>query len=250
MRDVINKSIATEELLKVADMVYSRGWRLIKLYFMIGQPTETDDDVRAIGRLAKQVLEVGRRHHGRQAQVRVGVSTFVPKVHTPFQWAALDDMTAIRHKQALLMEEFRQARAIIFNWNDPEASLLEAALGRGDRRVGQAILRAWQKGCQFDAWTDHFHPDRWWQAFAEAGLDPHWYATRPRLADEVFPWDHIEAGVQKRWLLMDWAAAQRGETKIDCRERCFNCGILSIFKGLRALTPPEAWECPPIRNPR
>jgi radical SAM family uncharacterized protein len=250
MRDVINKSISTEELLKVADMVYSRGWRLIKLYFMIGQPTETDDDVRAIGRLAKQVLEVGRRHHGRQAQVRVGVSTFVPKVHTPFQWAALNDLATIRHKQSLLKEEFRQARAIIFNWNDPEASLLEAALGRGDRRVGQAILRAWQKGCQFDAWTDHFRPDLWWQAFAEAGLDPHWYATRLRLADEVFPWDHIETGVQKRWLLMDWAAAQRGETKIDCREHCFNCGILSAFKGLRALTPPAAWECPPIRNPR
>jgi radical SAM family uncharacterized protein len=250
MRDVINKSIPTEELLEVAEMVYSRGWRLIKLYFMIGQPTETDEDVRAIAHLARQVLEVGRRHHGHKAQVRVGVSTFVPKPHTPFQWAALNDRDTIRHKQAILKEEFRRARGIIYNWNEPEESLLEASLGRGDRRVGQAILRAWQKGCKFDAWHEHFRPDVWRQAFEEVGLDQGWYATRPRLADEVFPWDHMDAGVQKRWLLMDWYSAQRGETKIDCREHCFNCGILTAFKGLRALTPPEAWECPPIRNPR
>jgi radical SAM family uncharacterized protein len=250
MRDVINKSIPTEELLEVADMVYSRGWRLIKLYFMIGQPTETDDDVWAIARLARQVLEIGQRHHGRRAQVRVGVSTFVPKPHTPFQWAALNDQGTIHHKQAILKEEFRRARGIIYNWNEPQESLLEASLGRGDRRVGRAILRAWQKGCKFDAWHEHFRPDLWRQAFEEVGLDQGWYATRPRLADEVFPWDHIDAGVQKRWLLMDWYSAQQGETKIDCREHCFNCGILTAFKGLRALTPPEAWECPPIRNPR
>lgn len=250
MRDVINKPIPTQELLEVADSVYSRGWRLIKLYFMIGQPTETDEDVKAIASLAKRVLGVGQRHHGRKAQVRVGVSTFVPKPNTPFQWAALDSLEDIRRKQTILKDEFRRAKGLIYNWNKPEESLLEASLGRGDRRVGQAILRAWQKGCKLDAWHEHFRPDLWRQAFAEAGLDQSWYAKRPRLADEVFPWDHISAGVEKRWLLMDWHAAQRGETKIDCREHCFNCGILSAFKGLRALTPPEAWECPPIRNPR
>ncbi len=250
LRDVINKPIPTQELLDVAETVYSRGWRLIKLYFMIGQPTETEDDVRAIARLARQVLEVGRRYHSRKAQVRVGVSTFVPKPHTPFQWAALDDLDTIRRKQAILKEEFRRANGVIYNWNEPQESLLEASLGRGDRRVGQAIMRAWQKGCKFDAWHEHFRPDLWRQAFEEVGLDQEWYANRPRLADEVFPWDHIDAGVQKRWLLMDWHAAQRGETKIDCREHCFNCGILTAFKGLRALAPPDAWECPPIRNPR
>jgi len=250
MRDVINKSIPTEELLEVAETVYGRGWRLIKLYFMIGQPTETEEDVRAIAHLAKQVLAVGRRHHGHKAQVRVGVSTFVPKPHTPFQWAALDDLDTIRRKQAILKEEFHRAKGIIYNWNEPAESLLEASLGRGDRRVGQAILLAWQKGCKFDAWHEHFRSDLWRQAFEEAGLDQDWYANRPRLADEVFPWDHINAGLQKRWLLMDWYAAQRGETKIDCREQCFNCGILTAFKGLRALTPPDSWECPPIRNPR
>jgi radical SAM family uncharacterized protein len=250
MRDVINKPIPTQELLEVADNVYGRGWRLIKLYFMIGQPTETDDDVKAIASLAKRVLEVGQRHHSRKAQVRVGVSTFVPKPHTPFQWATLNSLEDIRRKQAILKDEFRRNKGLIYNWNEPEESLLEASLGRGDRRVGQAILRAWQKGCKFDAWHEHFRPDLWRQAFAEAGLDQSWYAKRPRVVDEVFPWDHIGAGLEKRWLLMDWHAAQRGETKIDCREHCFNCGILSAFKGLRALTPPEAWECPPIRNPR
>jgi radical SAM family uncharacterized protein len=250
MRDVINKSIPTRELLEVAEMVYSRGWRTIKLYFMIGQPTETDQDVLGIAHLAKRVLEVGRRYHGHKAQVRVGVSTFVPKPHTPFQWAALDDLDTIRHKQAILKKHLRPVKGVIFNWNEPEESLLESSLGRGDRRVGQAIMRAWQKGCKFDAWHEHFRPDLWRQAFQEVGLEQDWYANRPRLADEVFPWDHIDAGVQKRWLLMDWYAAQRGETKIDCREHCFNCGILTAFKGLRALSPPSAWECPPIRNPR
>jgi radical SAM superfamily enzyme YgiQ (UPF0313 family) len=250
MRDVINKSIPTQELLDVAEMVYSRGWRMIKLYFMIGQPTETDQDVLGIAHLARQVLEVGRRYHGHKAQVRVGVSTFVPKPHTPFQWAALDDLDLIRHKQAILKKHLRPVKGVILNWNEPSESLLESSLGRGDRRVGQAIMRAWQKGCKFDAWHEHFRPDLWHQAFQEVGLDQGWYANRPRLADEVFPWDHIDAGVQKRWLLMDWYAAQRGETKIDCREHCFNCGILTAFKGLRALSPPSAWECPPIRNPR
>jgi hypothetical protein len=234
----------------VAEMVYSRGWRTIKLYFMIGQPTETDQDVLGIAHLAKRVLEVGHRYHGHKAQVRVGVSTFVPKPHTPFQWAALDDLDTIRHKQAILKKHLRPVKGVIFNWNEPEESLLESSLGRGDRRVGQAIMRAWQKGCKFDAWHEHFRPDLWCQAFQEVGLEQDWYANRPRLADEVFPWDHIDAGVQKRWLLMDWYAAQRGETKIDCREHCFNCGILTAFKGLRALSPPSAWECPPIRNPR
>lgn len=250
MRQVINKYISTEDLLKTAEEVYSRGWRLIKLYFMIGQPTETDEDVIAIARLAKQVLEIGRKYHRGKAKVRVGVSTFVPKPHTPFQWASLAPLEEIRRKQALMRDEFGRARGIIFNWNEPEESLMEAFLSRGDRRLGAVIRTAWEKGAKFDAWNEWFKPDAWREAFAEHGLDPAWYAHRPRLADEIFPWDHISVGVEKRWLLMDWYAAQKGETKIDCREHCYHCGILTAFKGLRAVTPPEAWQCPPIRNPR
>lgn len=250
MRDVINKYISTEALLETADDVYKRGWRLIKLYFMIGQPTETDEDVLAITKLAKQVLAIGEKYHGRKAKVRIGVSTFVPKPHTPFQWAPLWDLDEIRHKQTLMRQEFKNAKGVIFNWNNPEESLVEAFLTRGDRRLGAVIQKAWEKGAKFDAWSDYFKPEAWLEAFAEVGLSPAWYAQRTRLADEVFPWDHINAGVEKRWLLMDWYAAKRGETKVDCREHCYHCGILTAFKGLRANTPPAAWECPPIRNPR
>ncbi len=250
MRQVINKYISTEELLQTAEEVYSRGWRLIKLYFMIGQPTETDEDVLAIARLAKRVAAIGQKYHGHKAKVRVGVSTFVPKPHTPFQWASLAPLAEIRRKQALMRQEFGRARGIIFNWNEPEESLMEAFLSRGDRRLGAVIKTAWEKGAKFDAWNEWRRPEAWQAAFAEHGLDPAWYAHRPRLADELFPWDHINAGVEKRWLLMDWYAAEKGETKLDCRERCYHCGILTAFKGLRANTPPQAWECPPIRNPR
>jgi radical SAM family uncharacterized protein len=250
MRNVINKYISTEALLQTAEDVYSRGWRLIKLYFMIGQPTETDEDVVAIAKLAKRVLAIGEKYHGRKAKVRVGVSTFVPKPHTPFQWASLATLTDIRRKQALMREEFGRAKGIIFNWNEPEESLMEAFLSRGDRRLGAVIKTAWEKGAKFDAWNEWHRPETWQQAFAEHDLDPAWYAHRVRLADEIFPWDHINAGVEKRWLLLDWYSAQKGETKVDCREHCYHCGILTAFKGLRANTPPEAWECPPIRNPR
>ena len=250
MRDVINKYISTDALLETVDEVYRRGWQLIKLYFMIGQPTETDEDVLAIARLAKQVLKIGEKYHGRKAKVRIGVSTFVPKPHTPFQWAGLARLDDIRAKQALMRRELDRTKGVIFNWNDAEESLLEAVLSRGDRRLGAVIRRAWEKGAKFDAWTDQFKPEAWWEAFAEEGLSPDWYAHRPRLADEVFPWDHINAGVEKRWLLLDWYAAKRGETKVDCREHCYHCGILTAFKGLRANTPPVAWKCPPIRNPR
>ncbi len=250
MRQVINKYISTEELLQTAEEVYSRGWRLIKLYFMIGQPTETDEDVLAIARLAKRVAAIGQKYHGFKAKVRVGVSTFVPKPHTPFQWASLAPLEEIRRKQELMRQEFGRARGIIFNWNEPEESLLEAFLSRGDRRLGAVIKTAWEKGARFDAWNEWRRPEAWQAAFAEHGLDPAWYAQRIRLADEIFPWDHLNAGVEKRWLLMDWYAAEKGETKIDCREHCYHCGILTAFKGLRANTPPQAWQCPPIRNPR
>jgi hypothetical protein len=152
-----------------------------------------------------------------------------------------------------MREEFsrdRVGRGIIFNWNNPEESLMEAFLSRGDRRLGPVIQTAWEMGAKFDAWNEWHRPEAWLEAFAAHGLDSAWYAHRHRLADEIFPWDHISAGVEKRWLLMDWASAQKGETKVDCREHCYHCGILTAFKGLRANTPPVAWQCPAIRNPR
>ena len=246
LREVINKPIPSVELLALADAVYSRGWRQIKLYFMIGQPTETEEDVLAIARLAQAVLDIGRKYHRSKAQVRVSISTFVPQPHTPFQWAVLNPPEIIRHKQMLLRQAFGRSRGIIYNWNDPHESLVEAALTRGDRRVGSAILTAWQRGCRFDAWHEHFKPDIWDAAFREHGLDMHWYATRLRDVDEMFPWDHIHTGVSRAWLWADWQAALRGEVKADCRHQCYGCGILSTFAKIRRAGLASRWQCPPV----
>ncbi len=245
LREVINKPIPSAELLALADAVYSRGWRQIKLYFMIGQPTETEEDVVAIAHLSKEVLNLGRKYHNK-AQVRVSVSTFVPQPHTPFQWAALDHPDIIYRKQKLLRQAFGHSRGIIYNWNDPQESLLEAALTRGDRRIGKVILAAWQRGCRFDAWHEHFRPEIWSAAFQEHGLNIHWYATRPREADEVFPWDHIQTGVRRDWLWADWQAALRGEVKADCRYTCHGCGILSTFAEMYRAGLASRWQCPPV----
>lgn len=246
MRRVINKFIPTPQVLEAAREVYSRGWRTIKLYFMIGHPSETLDDVRAIIDLAKAVLAEGRRFHGKAAQVNVGASTFVPKPHTPFQWVPLDRAENTLEKQALLKKELRTT-GLKVSWTNPEESLLEAYLSRGDRRLGAVIYRAWQLGAKFDAWQEHHNTGAWRQAFDELGLDPDWYARRPRLLDEVFPWDHIDIGVTKKYLLQDFLWSADGKTRVDCREHCFACGILPKFKQMRMGTEPDAWECPEVK---
>ncbi|HLF26059.1 MAG TPA: TIGR03960 family B12-binding radical SAM protein [Anaerolineae bacterium] len=246
MRRVINKYIPTQLMLDTAREVYARGWRTIKLYFMIGHPAETMADVQAIIDLAKAVLAEGRKLHGKAAQVNIGASTFVPKPHTPFQWVPLDDEANTRAKQSLLRRELRGA-GLKVNWTDPEETLLEAYLSRGDRRLGAVIYRAWQLGAKFDAWQEHHQPEAWNQAFAEHGLDPDWYARRPRPIDEVFPWDHIDIGVTKKFLLQDFLWSADGKTRVDCREQCFACGILPKYKVLRMNTPGDAWECPEVK---
>jgi hypothetical protein len=213
---------------------------------MIGHPAETTDDVQAIVDLAKAVLAQGRRFHGKAAQVNIGASTFVPKPHTPFQWVPLDEEGNTRAKQALLRRELR-GPGLKVNWTDPKESLLEAYLSRGDRRLGAVIYRAWQLGAKFDAWQEHHNPGAWRQAFDEAGLDPEWYARRPRPIDEVFPWDHIDIGVTKKFLLQDFLWSADGKTRVDCREHCFACGILPKFKQMRMNTPGDAWECPEVK---
>ncbi len=246
MRRVINKYIPTPQVLDTAREVYSRGWRTIKLYFMLGHPRETLEDVQAIADLAKAVLREGRQFHGKAAQVNVGASTFVPKPHTPFQWVPLDEAENTVAKQQLLKRELR-GPGLKVNWTDPEESLLEAFLSRGDRRLGAVIYRAWQLGARFDAWQEHHKPEAWQQAFDEYGLDPDWYARRPRPIDEVFPWDHIDIGVTKKFLLQDFLWSADGKTRVDCREHCFACGILPKFKQMRMGTEPDAWECPEVK---
>ncbi len=246
MRRVINKYIPTQQVIDTAREVYSRGWRTIKLYFMIGHPAETMEDVQAIVDLAKAALAEGRKYHGKAAQVNIGASTFVPKPHTPFQWVPLDEEANTRAKQSLLRRELR-GTGLKVNWTAPEETLLEAYLSRGDRRLGAVIYRAWQLGAKFDAWQEHHKPEAWNQAFEEHGLDPNWYARRPRPIDEVFPWDHVDIGVTKKFLLQDFLWSADGKTRVDCREHCFACGILPKYKVMRMNTPGDAWECPEVK---
>jgi radical SAM family uncharacterized protein len=245
MRNIINKYVTHEQLLETAREIYRRDWRTIKLYFMIGHPQETMEDVEAIADLARQVLAEGRRFHGNKAAVNAGVSTFIPKPHTPFQWEPMGQLADIRAKLEYLTREFKRS-CLKLRWNDPDESAFEGFLTRGDRRVAEVVERAWRKGSRFDAWHDGFRPDAWREAMAEEGLDPAFYTHRARPIDEIFPWDHIDVAVTRRFLTQDYLMSQREETRVDCRRHCFACGILPKLKDLRRETPPEAWECPPV----
>lgn len=249
MREIINKPVSTSQLLETAREVYSRGWTTIKLYFMIGHPSETLEDVQAIADLCKAVLGEGRKVMGRRARLNAGVSTFVPKPHTPFQWVPCDTVEQIQAKQTLLKHELRNPD-IKLTWTMPEDTLLEAWLSRGDRRMSEVIFRAWQAGAKFDAWQEHFHYDLWLQAFEAVGLDPAFYTHRERQIDETFPWEHINPGVRKKFLTEDYLWSQRGKTRIDCRERCFACGILPTFADMRRDNPGEVWQCPEVKSPK
>jgi radical SAM family uncharacterized protein len=206
LREVINKGVSEEEIMRAVRTAYSSGWQQIKLYFMIGLPTETLEDVRGIVRLAHKVLEVGREYHGRRARVHVGVSTFVPKAHTPFQWVGQDTRESIIEKQRILREGLRHPN-IRFHWNDPNESVLEAILSRGDRRVGRAIRRAWELGARFDAWSDQFKWAAWEQALQECGLDSYFYAHRGFGLGETLPWDHIVSRTKRHALIRQYRAA-------------------------------------------
>lgn len=245
MRNIINKYVTHAELLETAREIYQRDWRTIKLYFMIGHPQETLADVQAIVDLCRAVLAEGQKIHGRKASLNVGVSTFIPKPHTPFQWEPMDTMAQIEAKLALLRREMRDA-SLRLRWNDPQESLFEGYLSRGDRRVAEAVEHAWRHGAVFDAWMDRFNREAWENAFAALGLDANFYTHRPRRIDEVFPWEHIDVAVTRRFLTQDYLMSREGETRIDCRDQCFACGILPKLKELRRETPAEAWECPPV----
>lgn len=243
MRNIINKPISTQSLLDTAREIYSRGWQALKLYFMIGHPSETLDDVSAIADLCRQVIQIGSQTIGRRSKLHAGVSTFVPKPHTPFQWTACDPPEQIETKQRLLRNELR-GPGMRMTWTDPRETMLEACLSRGDRRLGKVILRAWQLGAKFDAWQDQYRYDLWLQAFNETGVDPAFYTTRVRSEDEIFPWDHIHTGVRKSYLLDEYHRSQRGELRPDCRQACQACGILSDFDTLRRDQVDARWICP------
>ncbi len=245
MRNIINKPIPTRQLLETARAIYSRGWTTIKLYFMIGHPSETLEDVQAIADLCKAVLAEGRKVLKGRANLNAGVSTFVPKPHTPFQWAPCDTREQIEAKQQLLRRELR-VPGLKLNWTSPDETMLEAWLSRGDRRLSDVIYAAWQRGARFDAWQDQFKFSAWQEAFNEAGLNPDFYTHRQRALDEVFPWDHITSGVRKSFLRQDYEMSLRSELRADCREQCYACGILPVFNDARRENPGDYWKCPEV----
>jgi len=228
LRRVINKGVTEEDLLRTAEAAYASGWLRIKLYFMIGLPTETMEDVLAIAHLVKAVRDIGRRWRGSRAQVSVSVATFIPKAHTPFQWLPMENAEQITARQEALRRAL-PSRAVDLSWSDPMTAWLEAVLSRGDRRLGKVILRAWQLGARFDAWAEAFQPGLWQQAFAEAGLDAGFYATRLRSFDEVLPWSHIHTGVSAAFLWEEYQRSLRGESSVDCRAGCLGCGVRVAF---------------------
>jgi radical SAM superfamily enzyme YgiQ (UPF0313 family) len=228
LRRIINKDVTEAELLEGAREAYREGWNRIKLYFMVGLPTETEEDVRGIVELSERVSEARREVSGGPGRVNVSIAPFVPKPHTPFQWepmASLEELTAKRD----LMLEAARLRSVRYKFHDPECSLLEACLARGDRRLGRVLLRVHRDGGQFDAWREHFSFERWQRAFREEGLSMDFYARRARDPEEVLPWDHIDFGLDREFLLEERARAFRGELTPDCRTSgCVHCGACKL----------------------
>lgn len=228
LRDVINKGVTEKNLMEAVEGAFRAGWTGVKLYFMIGLPTEDKADLDGIADLAYKVVDLGRDILGSRfgrLKVTVSASSFVPKAHTPFQWVPQDSIDTLKEKQLYLSHRLKHRR-IVFNWHDARLSSIEAVFARGGRRVAPALEKAWQLGCKFDSWTDHFKFDKWLQAFAETGIDPAFYANRPFGKDEVLPWDHIDTGINKEFLASEYEKAFRGETTSDCRyDKCTDCGV-------------------------
>jgi hypothetical protein len=225
LRNAINKLVSEEDLLGAAENAFARGWTGIKMYFMVGLPTETLEDVAGIVEMGARVKQLGRRHAGGRARVRVSTSNHVPKPHTPFQWARQDGAAQLEEKHFLLKDGCRRA-GIEFSWNDPRDSFLEAVLSRGDRRVALAVHEAWRRGAKFDAWGEHFRADVWDAALATVGVDPAHFAHREWDTREPLPWDHIDPGVTKAYLRGQWQDMSSHQTVGDCHHgSCNVCGM-------------------------
>ena len=235
MRQVINKMVTEEDLIATVTAAYGAGWRQVKLYFMCGLPTEDLEDVLQIAVLAREVIRAGRAAAGtRDIRCTVSIGGFIPKPHTPFQWAAqLDhettDMRLHRLREAIRSDR-EYGKAIGFRYHDGRPGIVEGLLSRGDRRVGRVILEAWRDGARFDGWSEHFSFERWMaaaeRALAGEPVDVDWYTTRERAQNEVLPWDHLDSGLDRDWLWEDWQSALAGGEVEDCRwTPCFDCGV-------------------------
>ena len=243
MRDVINKGVTEEDLMNAVGAAFESGWNSVKLYFMIGLPYETDEDVLAIADLARKVQYKYFQITGKRGcKVTVSASSFVPKPYTAFQWFAQNDLEEIRRKQFLLKDEIKKYKNITLNYHDAKTGTIEAVFARGDRRVGKALLLAWQKGARFDGWSDCFSYERWLEAINDAGLDKDFYAARERDEQEAFPWEHISPGVSRRFLWNEWRKAYAQQLTHDCRRAsCTGCGVCQAL-GVKIVDYKEAYQ--------
>ena len=238
LRNVINKGLTEEDILHGAGEAFKGGWNQVKLYFMLGLPTETEDDMKGIAHLAQKIAEtyyetVPKQQRKGKVQINVSTSFFVPKPFTPFQWAPMFREEDFIEKAKIVKNEIRSQlnqRSIRYNWHEPDVTVLEGFLARGDRRCSKVILKAYEKGALYDAWSESFHYDIWKEAFKETGVDIEFYTLRERSTDEILPWDFIDAGVTKKFLIREWEQAKAETVTPNCRQKCAGCGVLK-YKG-------------------
>ena len=238
LRNVINKGLTEEDILHGAGEAFKGGWNQVKLYFMLGLPTETEDDMKGIAHLAQKIAEtyyetVPKEQRKGKVQINVSTSFFVPKPFTPFQWAPMFREEDFIEKAKIVKNEIRSQlnqRSIRYNWHEPDVTVLEGFLARGDRRCSKVILKAYEKGALYDAWSESFHYDIWKEAFKETGIDIEFYTLRERSTDEILPWDFIDAGVTRKFLIREWEQAKAETVTPNCRQKCSGCGVLK-YKG-------------------
>lgn len=239
LRNVINKGLTEEVILSGARLAFEGGWNKVKLYFMLGLPTETEEDIKGIGLLCNEIAKtyyetVPKEKRNGKVQITASTSFFIPKPFTPFQWASMNTESEFRDKAYLtrtgICETLNQ-KSIRYIWHDTDVSVLEGIFARGDRRVAKVIMDAYRSGCMFDAWNDFFNYDKWLKAFGDNGIDIGFYTTRERDENEIFPWDFIDIGVTKKYLLKEWKKALNGETTPNCREKCQGCGAAVYGSG-------------------
>lgn len=228
LRDVINKNVSEEEIMNTCRIAFEGGYSSVKLYFMMGLPTETDEDIIGIAKLAQRIIDMfyslENRPKGRGVQISVSCATFVPKPFTPFQFEPQDTRKMIEHKQKLLLDSVNKKRVKV-SYHDANVSILEAVLAKGDRRLCDVIYTAWKKGCKFDSWSEHFHFDKWIEAFEECGIDPSFYANRRIAYDEILPWEHLDYYVSKEFFVRENKTAHEAVTTPHCRLKCSGCGV-------------------------
>ncbi len=235
LRDVINKNVTEDEVIRTCKMAFESGYTAVKLYFMLGLPTETDEDLVGITKLGQRIVDeyysMENRPKGKSVNVSISVSTFVPKPFTPFQYEPQDNLETIRRKQELLRDSVT-TKKISLTWHDSSTSFLEGVLARGDRRICDVIEAAWKKGCKFDSWSECFLVDKWIEAFEDVGLKTEFYANRKREYDEIMPWEHLDYAVSREFLIKENKAAHLAATTPNCREKCANCGANCYGEGV------------------